>query len=97
MSPEPSPLLPGIPTMVSQGFNVSGFTTRTFAFQAGVPDVIVSKVEAVIAKVASSDEIKKDLGKLGTRYRWMNASDTAALWKETDGNITKLLASTKKR
>jgi tripartite-type tricarboxylate transporter receptor subunit TctC len=95
MSPEPSPLLPGVPTMASQGFDASGFTTRTLAFQTGVPNVIVSKMEAVISKISSTDQFKSQLTRLGTDYRFMNARDTATLWKDTDDNISKLLASIK--
>ena len=95
MSPEPSPLLPGVPTMASQGVDASGFTTRTLAFQTGVPNGIVSKMEAVVAKISSTDQFKSQLNRLGTDYRFMNASDTANLWKDTDDNISKLLASIK--
>ena len=93
MSQEESPLLPGTPTIASAGFDVSGFTTRTFAFQEGVSDEIIAKVEAALLEAASMDDFKEGMARLGAEVRLMGSAETATLWDQVDLDITELLAS----
>lgn len=93
MADEESPLLPGVPTMKSSGYEVNGFTTRTFALQSGVPDEIVAKLEAAVLEAASTDEFKDGMHRLGADVWSMGAKETSELWDKVDKDITELLAT----
>jgi len=93
MSEEESPLLPGVPTMASFGYDVSGFTTRTFSVQADVPDEIVAKLEASVLEAASTEEFKEGMSRLGAEVWSMGAKETSELWDKVDKDITELLAT----
>jgi len=95
MSSEESPLLPGVPTIAEEGYEVSGFTTRTFAFQPDVPDEIAAKMEAAILEAAASDQFKEGMARLGAEVRLMGATETSELWDKVDADIVDLLATQK--
>jgi len=92
MSSKESPLLPGVPTIDEQGYQVSGFTTRTFSFQPDVPDEIVAKVEAAVLEAAANQEFKQGMERLGAEVRLMGAKETSELWDQVDADIVELLA-----
>lgn len=62
-SPERSELMPDVPTLVEQGYNYTNFSTRGFAFPAGVDQEIVDKMTEALSKAceAASDRVR-DLG-----------------------------------
>jgi len=95
MSSEESPLLPCVPTIAEEGYEVSGFTTRTFAFQPDVPDEIAAKMEAAILEAAASDQFKEGMARLGAEVRLMGATETSELWDKVDADIVDLLATQK--
>lgn len=97
MSTEESPLLPGIPTVASFGYDARGFTTRTFSVQAGVPDEIVAKLEKAILEAASTQEFKEGLARLGAELRSLGAKETSELWDQVDKDLIELLAADQKK
>ena len=92
MSDEPSDLLPDTPTFASQGLNLNQFTTRTFAFQAGVDAEKVAVVESALEQVIKNPEIEKKLAGLGSQIRWMSAKQTEAFWTQLDQDLLDLIA-----
>lgn len=93
MSSEESPLLPGVPTIAASGYQVNGFTTRSFSVRAEVPDEIVAKLEAALLKVASAEEFKNGMARLGAEVRTMGAAETSELWGQVDKDLVELLAT----
>lgn len=93
MSDEESPLLPGVPTVASFGYDAVGFTTRTFSTPSGVSDEIVAKLSDAILAAAATDTFKEALARLGADARAMDAQATAALWNKVDNDIKEHLAS----
>ena len=62
---EPSPVLPGIPTMAEQGFpGFESISWNAVFAPAGTPDAIVQELNTRINKILSSDEIKQKMAAL---------------------------------
>ncbi|MFJ1300569.1 Bug family tripartite tricarboxylate transporter substrate binding protein [Pseudomonadota bacterium AL_CKDN230030165-1A_HGKHYDSX7] len=59
---EPSPLLPGIPTMASQGYpGFEAISWNAVLAPAGTPAPIVERLNSELARIINSDAVKKQL------------------------------------
>lgn len=59
MTPNPSPMAPDVPTFKSAGYDIVGGSIRGFGGPAGMPEEVVSKLSAAIAKIAENPEFLK--------------------------------------
>lgn len=76
---EPSPVLPGIPTMAAEGFpGFESISWNAVFVPAGTPNDIVQRLNSSIGKILASDEVKK---KMATLYFTPKATTPEELGK----------------
>jgi tripartite-type tricarboxylate transporter receptor subunit TctC len=87
-----SPLAPGTRTMQAQGYNLppSG-ASRGVAAPVGISSEMVNSLDAAVKKVMGTAEFKDGLTKLGQVGNYMDRTEYAAYWKETEAKIAPLL------
>ena len=89
---EPSPLLPGVPTLASQGF--PGFEAGAvygFFAPAGTPKAIVDKLNHEIVQIVKSQDTKDRLYKLGLDATGTTSEQMAAAMKSQMNKWGKLI------
>lgn len=84
---EPSPVLPGIPTMNDQGYpGFESISWNAFFAPAGTPDAIITRLNSAIAEILTQDDVQK---KMAALYFTPKSTSPAGL--------TDLIVSEKKR
>lgn len=94
-SSERSPLYPDVPTVEEEGFTdltVKWWTGLSFA--ADVPDSIVEKWDAAIAKMEQDEDFIKELEKIKLEPSYLNSADFTEAVKEETERYTKLAETT---
>jgi tripartite-type tricarboxylate transporter receptor subunit TctC len=93
----PSPFLPGVPTALSQGFNITAATSRAFSAPKGTPKEIVNILAASIKKAMSDPEHKKKMDATGLDLRFMDADQLSAYWDQVDATLQPIIEESKKK
>lgn len=94
-SSERSPLYPDVPTVEEEGF--AGLTVKWWtglSFAADVPDEIVEKWDAAVAKMEQDEEFIKELEKIKLEPSYLNSEDFTQAVKEETERYTKLAETT---
>ncbi|MFL6799870.1 MAG: Bug family tripartite tricarboxylate transporter substrate binding protein [Xanthobacteraceae bacterium] len=68
-SRQPSPLLPDVPTLASQGADTTASFSLGFVFPAGTPGAIVTRLNEALREVLQGDAVKKALFEQGVEPR----------------------------
>ena len=84
------PLLPDVPTLKEQGYDVLLGVNRGVCAPLGTPDEIVKKLSDAFAKVAKNPEFIKKINELGSDVYYRNAEDYKAYIKTETERLTKL-------
>lgn len=82
-----SQFLPGVPTMVSQGYNVPAVSGTGVLGPKGMPKEVVDILTSAIRKVLEGAELQKKMTDLGFVVRYLNPGDYAKVWDETEGLV----------
>jgi len=93
-SPEPSPLVPGVPTMASQG--LPGFELETIGFilaPAGTPVQIIRHLNREIVEIMSEPDVKEKLLAGGSEAVSSTPEQLTAKMKADDAKMRKLFKS----
>lgn len=85
-------LAPDVPTVKESGWDVTMKSERGIVFPAGVPQGIVDKAAAAVARVANSDAWKQKLEEQFTVYNYMSPDAFAAHLFDLDASYRALWA-----
>lgn len=92
---QPNDLLPGAPTLESQGYKVYASAAYIVTAPKDTPKEIVSIMDAAVKKAVTSDEFKKKISEIGMSPKYMSADQAAAYWTEQEAWTKPLLALAK--
>jgi tripartite-type tricarboxylate transporter receptor subunit TctC len=95
MDSQPNDLLPGAPTLDSQGYKVYAAAGYIVTAQKDTPKEIASIMDAAVKKATTSDEFKQKISEIGMSPKYMNAEQAAAYWTEQENWTKPLLALAK--
>jgi tripartite-type tricarboxylate transporter receptor subunit TctC len=92
-SDRPSPLLPGVPTMVSLGVPVSFKAIIGLIAPAGTPPETVAALEAAVGAALADPDIAARLAKAGVHPDFQKAADLSATWERYDREFSETIRS----
>lgn len=84
---EPSPYLPDVPTMTSQGIDVVTYSATGMIGPAGMPDEVVSTLSEAMEKVIASEEHQERLTQYGVTSRYLGPNEYDAFWADYETRI----------
>ena len=84
---EPSPYLPDVPTMASQGIDVVTYSATGMIGPAGMPEEVVDTLSEAMEKVIASDKHQKRLTQYGVTSRYLEPEEYDAFWADYEGRI----------
>lgn len=91
MDSKESSLLPGVPTMESQGYKVYGGTTHCLALPAGTPKEIVDLMSAATKKVLANKELVDKLPGIGLAVDYLDSGALRTSWAQREDEVSTLL------
>lgn len=91
MDQKESSLLPGVPTMESQGYKIYGGTTHCIAVPKGTPKDIVEMISAATKKVLADKELTDKLPGIGLAVDYQDSAQLAASWAQREDEVSTLL------
>ncbi len=84
MDKEENKLLPGVPTVESQGYKIYWSITRGFSAPAGTPREIVDTIAGAIQRFMATDEFKKRNDELLVTAKFMGPDEYYRYWDEVE-------------
>ncbi len=81
------PLMPGIPSMKSLGYDITFATATGIVAPAKTPKEVVDRLDGALAKISASQEYKDKLLGNGITPRYMNAADYTSFWQTYDAAV----------
>lgn len=92
---QPNDLLPGAPTLASQGYKVYASAAYIVTAPKDTPKEIVSIMDSAVKNAVTGDEFKQKITEIGMSPRYMSADQAAAYWTEQEAWTKPLLALAK--
>lgn len=92
-----SKFLPGVPTAISQGYDIEAGTARAFSVPAGTPKEVVDILAASIQKGMQNEEHRKKMEEQGLELRYMDAEQLSAYWDQVDATLKPIIEESKKK
>jgi len=90
---QPSPFLPGVPTMKDLGFpDVISASIRGLAAPKGTPQSIIDKLGAAFKRAMDDPDHSRRMEEQGLTVRPLASTDFAALWLKQHEQVRKLVA-----
>lgn len=87
-----SPFYPGVPTAVSQGYDIVQRGTRGFSAPAGTPPEIVERLGAAFEAAVANPELQEQMRAAGLTPRFLGPAEYASLWAELDAEMAPIVA-----
>lgn len=94
---QPDPLLPDVPTMRSQGFDVVSAAIGGIVAPAGTPAATVTTITNAVKTVLEDPEHAQKLAAFGSAPYYNGPAAFAKLWEETETRIKPILLQLQKR
>jgi tripartite-type tricarboxylate transporter receptor subunit TctC len=91
LTPARDPSMPGVPTAIEQGFNVSLEAWRGIAAPKGTPRAVIAQLEAAIRKCVEDPDFIKGSENLNVRPAYLPAADFGELIAKEDAEMAKLM------
>jgi tripartite-type tricarboxylate transporter receptor subunit TctC len=85
------PFVPGVKTMIEQGYNYTSYAARGYALPAGTPSEIVGIWASAMKKVMANPEHLSTMQKQGLPVSFMDPLEYAAFWDGSEPSIKKLM------
>lgn len=92
----PDPLMPGVATMRSQGFDVISAAIGGIVAPAGVPPGTVAILDAAIRKVVADPEQAQKLAAFGSQPYYHDPAAYTAIWEQNEARVGPLLRQLQK-
>lgn len=81
---QPSPLVPGAPTLESQGYKVYSSAGYVLTAPAGTDPAVVKILETAAKNVVNNSEFKSKVTDIGMEARFMDSVQSTAYWAERE-------------
>jgi tripartite-type tricarboxylate transporter receptor subunit TctC len=91
LTPARDPAMPGVPTAIEQGFNVSLEAWRGIAAPRGTPRAVIAQLDAAIRKTVEDAEFIKGSENLNVRPAYMASAEFGDLIAKEDADMAKLM------
>ncbi|KNY05227.1 tripartite tricarboxylate transporter substrate binding protein [Microbacterium sp. GCS4] len=91
LADERSPFLPDVPTAAEAGYDVELGSARGYAFPAGTPDEIITKLSDAIGEVMKDETFISRMEDLGLQPTYMDAEAYSAFWTERTDTLADLV------
>ncbi|NQX28684.1 tripartite tricarboxylate transporter substrate binding protein [Microbacteriaceae bacterium VKM Ac-2854] len=86
---EPSTLLPDVPTIESEGYDLAPMTNNfAISAAAGTPDAIMTALQDALEATVTDPEVEQQLTNAGTVPAWIPGAEVETLWEERE-TVTK--------
>jgi tripartite-type tricarboxylate transporter receptor subunit TctC len=92
---QPSDLVPGAPTLESQGFPVYTSASYILAAPKGTPMEIVNVLNAAVQKAVNNPEYKTKVNEIGMAPLYMETAQAATHWEQRENETKPLLEAAK--
>ena len=90
---KPSPFLPEVPTLESQGYQVDPMSNNfVVSAPAGTPAETVAVLEAALKKAEEDPAVQAKLTDAATQHEWLSGADVEKLWIEKETQIKPIIA-----
>ncbi len=83
MSPNPSPMAPDLPTFKSAGYDIVGGSIRGLGGPAGLPDEVVEKLSAAVAKIMQNPAFLKVSEETSQPVNYIPSGDYTAILEQS--------------
>jgi putative tricarboxylic transport membrane protein len=88
----PSPFIPDVPTLSSQGYQVDPMSNNfAVSVPAGTPDDVVAVLEAALKKAEEDPAVQTKLEDAATEPVWVSGADVETLWIEKETQIKPII------
>ena len=87
MDAQPSPMLPGVPTLKSLGIDYVTGSSRGLSAPVGTPKEIISVLEASLGRAMKDPTIVQKVTGMGNEVRYLNAADYAKFWADMEKDV----------
>jgi tripartite-type tricarboxylate transporter receptor subunit TctC len=91
LTPTRDPAMPGVPTAIEQGVNVSLEAWRGIAAPKGTPRAVIAILDAAIRKTVEDPDFIKGSENLNVRPAYMSAAEFGDLIAKEDTEMAKLM------
>ncbi len=90
---QPSPYLPGVPTLASLGTPIIAGSARGFIAPAGLPPEVRDRLAEALRRAITSAEHAERMQALGIPIRYLGPADFARYWAEEEATLAPLVAA----
>lgn len=87
-----SPFLPGVPTALSQGFDVVAGSTRAFVAPAGLPPAMRDRLATALERAIATPEHEEKMRQLAIPITFQGPEGFARYWAEEEAVLAPLIA-----
>ena len=94
-SKDEHPFVPGVKTMIAQGYNYTSYAARGYALPADTPKEIVDLWASAMKKAMANEEHLSKMNKQGLSVHFMGPSEYSAFWEGSEPSIKKLMEMAK--
>ena len=91
LTPARDPAMPGVPTAIEQGFNVSLEAWRGIAAPKGTPRAVIAQLDAAIRKTVDDADFIKGSENLNVRPAYMASAEFGDLIAKEDADMARLM------
>ncbi len=84
-------LVPGVPTLESQGYKVYSSVSRVISVPAGTPAPVVDILAGALKKAMDSAEHKQKIEDMGMTLTYMGPQQTATYWDDLESQVKPLM------
>ncbi len=95
MNKQRSQWFPEIKTMMEQGVNLVGVSTRSFVVPGGTPPGVVDVLAGTIKKVSQNPDFQKKLADLAVELAYMSPAEMDAYWTQNEKDTKPLMDEAK--
>jgi tripartite-type tricarboxylate transporter receptor subunit TctC len=87
------PLLPEVPTLAEQGFNVDARLWLAVVALKGTPQPVLAKLRDAVKKISDDTSFKTMMGRMGQQVDYLSADDLAKQWKADQSKIKAIIST----
>lgn len=85
------PLLPEVPTLAEQGFDVDARLWLAVVALKGTPEPVLAKLRDAVKKISDDTSFKTMMGRMGQQVDYLSADDLAKQWTADQSKIKAII------
>jgi tripartite-type tricarboxylate transporter receptor subunit TctC len=87
------PLLPDVPTLAEQGFDVDARLWLAVVALKGTPEPVLAKLRDAVKKISDDTSFKAMMGRMGQQVDYLSADDLAKQWSADQSKIKAIIST----